>query len=335
MGKHARCPSCDTVLEIPEPEHDTPVLELADKRKSHTAESLYKAVQESVVGIKHDDGNGSGFFVEERGLIATNRHVVGAHRDVIVELSSSKEIPGAVCRGYREVDLAFIKVDHPELKLAQLAEENSVNVGQRVYAIGSPRGLSNTLTQGIVSAIGRYIHGNHYIQTDASINPGNSGGPLFNEYSQVVGVNTMIIGDAQGLGFSIPIEEVRKRLATLMEDFDEVLKMRYCGLCGRNSRTTKYCEYCGAAIDTAETSRPGVTPAPVPGLTAQAENHPRGLSSAHRGFPAPMLMHERPLKGLDAEEISDNMHMIAQFADKFDTELAEEFGATIYSERRQ
>ena len=262
MGKEARCPKCKIVLQIPEPDHDTPILDLATQRKIYSAQELYQHVQECVVGLRHAEGAGSGFFVHERGLIATNRHVVGTHREVIVELSSSKEIPGAVFRGYREVDLAFVKINYPELKLTTLAQENSVNVGQRVYALGSPRGLSNTLTQGIVSAIGRYIHGNHYIQTDASINPGNSGGPLFSEFGEVVGVNTMIMGDAQGLGFSIPIEEVRKRLDTLMEDFEDVLKMRYCGLCGRNSRTTKYCEYCGAAIETAGVPR-GPATAPV------------------------------------------------------------------------
>ena len=264
MGRKAICPSCKSIQYIPSMDSDIPILELTQppigeedngEPKTLTAEELYKKVQSCVVGIKMGDGAiGSGFFVNDNGIIATNRHVVDKHREVIVKLSDSKEVPGTVVRGYHEIDLAFIKTDLPEINLARMAGENSTYVGQVVYALGSPIGLSNTLTKGIISAVGRYFEGKHYIQTDASINPGNSGGPLFNEFGEVIGINTMIIGGTSGLGFAIPIEELHERLGNITESLDEILKMRYCGLCGRNSRTTKYCEYCGALIEQQQTT---------------------------------------------------------------------------------
>jgi len=262
MGKTARCPGCNTLQDVPSADADVPILEITqhpyleeDSRgpKPLPADELYRNVHSCVVGIKMSDSIGSGFFVKDTGIVATNRHVVDKHREVIVQLSDSKELPGVVIRGYHEIDLAFVKVELEDIKQARLAQSNSTFVGQMVYAMGSPSGLSNTLTKGIVSAVGRYVQGAHYIQTDASINPGNSGGPLFNEFGEVIGINTMIIGGTTGLGFAIPIEELHERLENVSESLNEILNMRYCSLCGRNSRTTKYCEYCGAVIDQPQT----------------------------------------------------------------------------------
>jgi hypothetical protein len=121
-------------------------------------------------------------------------------------------------------------------------------------------GLQNTITKGIVSAINRRIRRSKYIQTDASINPGNSGGPLFNEYAEVVGINTMVLRDAQGLGFAIPIEIVAEKYEQIKQNWSSLFSKEYCGICGKNSGDYKYCEHCGVELNTSRPSSKTLRP---------------------------------------------------------------------------
>ena len=154
---------------------------------------------------------GSGFVVDPSGIIVTNNHVVAAGGDVTVKLSTGEEVAGVVIGQDEKTDLAVIKVNaRKPLKFVSWGDSDRARVGENVFAVGSPFGLGNSVTAGIISARGREIGAGPYddfLQVDASINTGNSGGPLFNEAGQVVGVNTAIFspsGGNVGIGFAIP-----------------------------------------------------------------------------------------------------------------------------------
>ena len=158
------------------------------------------------------EGAGSGFIVTEDGYILTNNHVVGNASKINVTLSDGRKFKAEVVGADPETDIAVIKIDAGSLPIAVLGDSDALEQGDWVLAIGSPFGLQQTLTAGIVSATGRELREsqyNHYIQTDASINPGNSGGPLVNMQGEVVGINTMILTGGPlsqgniGIGFAI------------------------------------------------------------------------------------------------------------------------------------
>ena len=248
-GKKARCPHCASVITILEAEVPPVEREKRDSSQTLSPQDLFERVKESVVGIFHDRGSGSGFFVNSNGLVATNRHVVGLKREVVVRFSDSKEIPGKVVRSFPETDLAFVKVEADPVKYVSLASPTTIKEGQSVCAIGSPKGLSNTLTRGIVSSTGRYVEGKHFIQTDAPINPGNSGGPLLNERGEVIGVNTWGIPGCEGLNFAIPVDILNEcEKAVIQED---ALGSTYCPICGHSTKAEKYCDYCGSSLKAA------------------------------------------------------------------------------------
>ncbi len=157
-------------------------------------------------------GQGSGFIVSPDGYILTNHHVVGKADKVLVLLKDGRELRAKLVGSDARSDVAVIKIDAKNLPVIPLADSDHLNVGEWVLAFGSPFGLANTMTAGIVSAKGRTSVGiadyENFIQTDAAINPGNSGGPLVNLDGQVVGINTAIAsrsGGYQGIGFAIPI----------------------------------------------------------------------------------------------------------------------------------
>ncbi len=168
-------------------------------------------------------GQGSGFIVDQTGVILTNAHVVDKADRVTVTLKDGRVFDGTV-KGVDEVtDLAVIKIDGKALPVAPLGNSDSIQVGDWAIAVGNPLGLDNTVTLGIVSTLKRSsaqvgIPNKRldFIQTDAAINPGNSGGPLLNEQGEVIGINTAIRADAMGIGFAIPInkaKEIETRLA--------------------------------------------------------------------------------------------------------------------------
>ncbi len=152
---------------------------------------------------------GSGFIIDKTGYIVTNNHVIEGADEITVKLSNEKEYKAEVIGRDANTDLALIKIDAKGLNALKLGDSEALEVGSWVVAIGSPFGLEQTVTAGIVSAKGRIIGSGPYddfIQTDASINPGNSGGPLLNLKGEVVGINTAIVARGQGIGFAIPID---------------------------------------------------------------------------------------------------------------------------------
>ncbi len=159
-------------------------------------------------------GQGSGIIIDSRGYILTNYHVVGGAQQIQVRLSDGRELRGQLAGSNQRMDIALVKVSAPGLKPATLGDSNRVRVGQWAIAIGSPFGLDQTVTVGVISAVGRHGLGRnasgYYLQTDASINPGNSGGPLIDINGNVVGINNMILSSGQGIGFAIPINLARE-----------------------------------------------------------------------------------------------------------------------------
>ena len=201
--------------------------------------AVYKRLTPSVVNITSttlsfnffygavpQQGQGSGFILDKQGHILTNNHVIGDNNQrVEVQLSDKHKYKAQVVVVDKMHDLALLQITAPNLQPVELADSRSLMVGQKVFAIGNPFGLSGTMTRGIISAI-RSVRGptgsaiDNAIQTDAAINPGNSGGPLMNSRGQVIGINTMIASNngadqSAGIGFAIPINTAR----AVLDDF--------------------------------------------------------------------------------------------------------------------
>ncbi|MDH3600782.1 MAG: DegQ family serine endoprotease [Candidatus Tectomicrobia bacterium] len=171
---------------------------------------------------RQQQGAGSGVIISEDGYIVSNNHVVENAEAVTVTLADQQEYEAKIMGRDPKTDLAVLKIE-PKFTLpaAKLGNSDDLNVGDWVLAIGNPFGLNHTVTSGIVSAKGRVIGAGPYddfIQTDASINPGNSGGPLFNMNGDVVGINTAIIPNGQGIGFAIPVNTAKPLIPQLMSD---------------------------------------------------------------------------------------------------------------------
>jgi S1-C subfamily serine protease len=200
--------------------------------------AVYKRVSPSVVNITSkslvfnffygtvpQEGQGSGFILDKAGHVLTNFHVVeGANRGVQVMLSNKRAYAAKVIGTDKMHDLALLQIDAPNLQPVTLADSTELSVGQKVYAIGNPFGLSGTMTRGIISSIRSIKNADgapieDAIQTDAAINPGNSGGPLLNSRGEVIGINTMIASNgadqSSGIGFAIPINTAKAVLADL------------------------------------------------------------------------------------------------------------------------
>ena len=175
-------------------------------------------------GLVPEEGQGSGFIIDKQGHVLTNYHVIADARQVEVSLHNRKTYKATIVGVDRSHDLAVLQIKAPDLQPMTLGDSTHLQVGQKVYAIGNPFGLSGTLTRGIVSSIrsvqepdGMTI--DEAIQTDAAINPGNSGGPLLNWHGEVIGINTMIasnVGQSAGIGFAIPINTAKAVLNDLM-----------------------------------------------------------------------------------------------------------------------
>jgi len=162
-------------------------------------------------------GQGSGVIIDPRGYILTNNHVVAGSQQLQVHLNDGREVTGRLVGADPRFDIALVQVPVTGLRAARLGDSTQIRVGQWAVAIGSPFGLEKTMTVGIISATGRRGLGKgtygDFIQTDASINPGNSGGPLLDINGQVVGINSMISAQGQGIGFAIPINLARQIIA--------------------------------------------------------------------------------------------------------------------------
>lgn len=167
-------------------------------------------------------GIGTGFIISEDGYILTNQHVVDQASEIIVNVSGKEYKAKVVGQDY-EMDLAVLKIESKtKLIPLKLGNSDGIRVGEWVVAIGNPYGLDHTVTAGVISAKGRplSIEGRIYknlIQTDAAINPGNSGGPLLNTKGEVIGINTAVNAQAQGIGFAIPINTAKGVLDELIK----------------------------------------------------------------------------------------------------------------------
>jgi Do/DeqQ family serine protease len=170
-------------------------------------------------------GTGSGFIISDDGKIITNAHVVEGASQVTVNLKDGRVLEGKVLGSDTLTDLAVIQIEAENLPVVKLGNSDDLIIGEWAIAIGNPLGLDNTVTTGIISATGRSSSqvgvGDKrldFIQTDAAINPGNSGGPLLNAQGEVIGINTAIIKNAQGLGFAIPINRAAEIGQTLIAE---------------------------------------------------------------------------------------------------------------------
>src|SRR5215216_835328 len=187
------------------------------------AAAVAKALLPTVVEIRHDNGLGSGFVYDSNGYIMTAAHVVEGVDQVDVRLYDGTKLTGKVVGTDETSDVAVVKVDRTGLKAAPLAIGKAVQVGQLAVAIGSPFGLNETVTAGIISATDRVLEdGREVIQTDAPINPGNSGGLLADRQGRVIGINDAIRpGDNSdgnvGIGFAIPIDLAAKSPAAIVQ----------------------------------------------------------------------------------------------------------------------
>jgi serine protease Do len=185
--------------------------------------ALVKQIGEAVVQVRTPEGLGSGFFINADGYLITNFHVIEGETEISVEVYHQRN--GQLQRDtYKQVrivainkfhDLALLHIEDknaPTFKYVALGNSDALNVGDAVFAIGSPLGLERTVTSGILSTKTRELEGELYLQTSTQINPGNSGGPLFNLTGEVVGVTNMKITSGEGLGFAIPVELVKNFL---------------------------------------------------------------------------------------------------------------------------
>ena len=181
------------------------------------------------------DSLGSGFIVHPDGYVVTNNHVIEGALGISVELADGRKLPADLISTDPDADLALLRIhsDTP-LPTLELGDSSDLMIGEPVIAVGNPLGYSHSVSTGIVSALHRDIDAERHdqsatplkgedaalrdlIQTDAAINPGNSGGPLLNAYGQVIGINTAIRGDAQNIGFAIPIDRLRDLIPELMD----------------------------------------------------------------------------------------------------------------------
>lgn len=166
---------------------------------------------------------GSGFVVAANGTVVTNAHVIEGASRILVTLSDGRELEAEVLGFDRDSDVAVLKVEGRDLTAVELGSSGDLMIGETVIALGNPLGLSNTVTTGVLSARGRTVPAEtgerlftDFLQTDASINPGNSGGPLVNLDGDVIGINTAIVAGAEGIGFAIPADRVRRIVDDLL-----------------------------------------------------------------------------------------------------------------------
>lgn len=177
-----------------------------------------------------DLGLGTGMIVSDNGYILTNWHVAGEkYSNCYVTLENGKTVNGNVVWSDKDLDLAIIKITASNLKYITLGDSDNIKIGQKVYAIGNPIGVEfqRTVTSGIISGINRTIKINDenedsymedLIQTDATINPGNSGGPLINSKGEVIGINSVKITNAEGIGFALPINIIKPIIRSFLEN---------------------------------------------------------------------------------------------------------------------
>ena len=199
------------------PPDEKNVLDIIEKvSKSVVNISTIKLVHNIFYQAVPVEGMGSGTIIDPKGLILTNHHVVGGAEKIRVTLWNNEIVEGKILGSCAVHDTAVVEFEGKNLQAAELGDSDKLRVGQSVYAIGNPFGLTGgpTVTSGVISAVNRTIESQrglleNLVQTDAAINPGNSGGPLVDVEGRVVAINTAIIPFAQGIGFAIPINSAK------------------------------------------------------------------------------------------------------------------------------
>src|SRR6202163_626110 len=223
-------------------------------------------------------GVGSGFIIDAKGYILTNNHVIDGATRITIGLLTGERFRGKVIGIDKETDLAIIKVDAPrDLPVMKFGDSNSAQVGDWVLAIGSPFGLDQTVTAGIISKKERdsqaFTNFQRFLQTDAAINRGNSGGPLVNMHGEAIGVNSQIAtltGDYNGIGFALPSDEAKFVCEQLLSSGK--VKRGFLGVTldsvhGEFAKVYKLAEAKGAIVADISPERPGQsTPAAKAGL---------------------------------------------------------------------
>lgn len=198
-------------------------------------------------------GMGSGTIIDAvRGLVLTNNHVVGGAQKINVTLWTNEVVEGTITGSCSIHDIAVIKLKADNLQAAELGDSDKLRVGQKVYAIGNPFGLTGgpSVTSGVISALHRTIESErglieNLVQTDAAINPGNSGGPLIDMDGKIIAINTAIIPYAQGIGFATPINSAKQCTAEI--ENDGAVKRAWLGIIGL-SITSELARYYGLPV---------------------------------------------------------------------------------------
>ena len=239
-------PAADLLLDTTDEAQVVQPVPVAPTTQEEIYVELYKRVNPAVVSVYMTSGSGSGFVIDPDGYIVTNNHVIAEGGPITVYFSNGEVKDATLVGTDTQADIALLKVDAApgELTAVPLGDSDALEVGQSVVAIGSPFGLDNTMTTGIVSALSRSMPADetgltgtytipNVIQTDAAINPGNSGGPLFNLAGEVIGVNTAIESPVRansGVGFAVPSNVVKVVIAQLREG--GAVKYPWLGIAG-------------------------------------------------------------------------------------------------------
>lgn len=218
------------------------VVKIATKQEALVYDFFFMPV------IQEREGLGSGVIIDKSGYILTNNHVVEGVSEITVVLVDGRQLPGGIVGTDPYTDLAVIKVDGTDLPAAELGDSDKLIIGEPAIAIGNPYGFDHTVTAGVISAVNRSVEIDRsagqalegLIQTDAPINPGNSGGALVTAAGKVIGINTAIVSQAQGIGLAIPINSARN-VANEIIQYGEV-RRPYVGI----SRVTEIDRYLAA-----------------------------------------------------------------------------------------
>ena len=243
-------------------------IEKIEEKEQKDITNIIEEVNKTVVGISKIEkvgtsilssdsvtklGLGTGVIISENGYILSNQHVAGnKYSTCYITMENNDTLKGTVVWADSSIDLAVIKVNKFNLRYITLSDSDKIKVGENVYAIGNPAGyeFQRSVTKGIISGINRTIrlesetektYMQDLIQTDATINPGNSGGPLINEKGEMIGINTVKITSAEGIGFAVPINVIKPVIQAFLENdkFEEA----YLGISGYDSDIMRYINF--------------------------------------------------------------------------------------------